>query len=47
MKRARTLLLETKKTVAEIAMEVGYEDGRYFSQVFRRIYQSTPSAFRE
>jgi two-component system response regulator YesN len=47
MKRARTLLLETKKTVAEIAMEVGYEDGRYFSQVFRRIYHTTPSAFRE
>jgi len=46
MQRARELLAETTGSVADIALAVGYEDSRYFSQVFRRHVDATPSEFR-
>lgn len=45
--RARHLLLETKRSVIDIGMEVGYLSPSHFSQVFRREVGVTPSAYRQ
>jgi two-component system response regulator YesN len=47
IQHACTLLKDTKKTTYEIASLVGYEDQRYFSQVFKRKKAMTPSAYRK
>lgn len=44
IERAKTLLLEGRQ-VQEIAAEVGYEDRRYFSDVFKKLEGMTPSEF--
>ena len=36
MDKARTLLLEGKRNVSEVARAVGYESANYFSKVFRK-----------
>ncbi|WP_435036564.1 helix-turn-helix domain-containing protein [Pseudomonas neuropathica] len=46
MVRARHLLLETRLSVIEIGLEVGYSSPSHFSQVFRREVGVTPSDFR-
>ncbi|WP_160058237.1 response regulator transcription factor [Alkalicoccus saliphilus] len=46
MEKAEQLLRETNKPAYEIALLVGYEDQRYFSQIFRRHFHMTPSAYR-
>ncbi|MDO7896192.1 helix-turn-helix domain-containing protein [Pseudomonas citrulli] len=46
MSRARHLLLETDRSIIDIAMEVGYCSPSHFSQVFRREVGLTPSAYR-
>lgn len=46
MSTARTLLDTTDRTVASIAMEVGYPDSLYFSRQFRRIHHLSPSQYR-
>ncbi|WP_455805492.1 helix-turn-helix domain-containing protein [Pseudomonas fluorescens] len=46
MVRARHLLLETRLSVIEIGLEVGYSSPSHFSQVFRREAGVTPSDFR-
>ncbi|PWM39429.1 MAG: hypothetical protein DBX52_04925 [Clostridiales bacterium] len=40
------LLTTGKKSVAEIAAMVGYQDVRFFYQLFKRTYQCTPSIYR-
>ena len=40
------LLTTGKKSVAEIAAMVGYQDVRFFYQLFKRTYQCTPSTYR-
>ncbi|MGH7968042.1 MAG: helix-turn-helix domain-containing protein [Limisphaerales bacterium] len=44
--RARQLLLETDKRVAEIASEVGYSSLSLFNALFKRRYGASPSGFR-
>ncbi len=47
MNRARSLLLETDRSVIDIGLEVGYSSPSHFSQVFRREVGVTPSAYRQ
>jgi AraC family transcriptional regulator len=47
MSRARSLLLETDRSVIDIGLEVGYSSPSHFSQVFRREVGITPSAYRQ
>ncbi|WP_332634450.1 response regulator transcription factor [Halalkalibacter flavus] len=47
IKHACRLLKDTKKPTYAIANLVGYEDQRYFSQVFKRKVGQTPSAYRK
>lgn len=47
IQRACKLLKDTKKPTYVIASLVGYEDQRYFSQVFKRKMGMTPSAYRK
>ncbi|AUG44180.1 AraC family transcriptional regulator [Pseudomonas chlororaphis] len=44
--RARQLLLETRRSVIDVGLEVGYSSPSHFSQVFRREVGVTPSKFR-
>ncbi len=47
MEQAKELLLNTGKSIKEIAMEVGFSDGNYFSRVFKQNYGISPTAFRQ
>jgi LacI family transcriptional regulator len=44
---ARTLLTETKLSLAEIAQACGYQWQAQFTKVFRQIAGETPSAYRK
>lgn len=44
---AEKLLLETNKSITEIASECGYETSNYFGDTFRRIDHCSPSYFRK
>ncbi len=44
---AKTMLLNTSKSVAEIASAVGYSDLKYFSRLFRKMTHLTPSEYRK
>lgn len=43
---ASRLLLETSRTIAEIALEVGFSDQSYFDKRFKRAFGQTPRDFR-
>lgn len=43
---ARRLLLETNKTMLQIAEEVGYENEFYFSRVFKKHEYLSPTSYR-
>ncbi|NOU62504.1 response regulator [Paenibacillus sp. LMG 31461] len=43
---AKELLAETQYKVYEIGEMVGYENSRYFSQIFRKITEQTPNDYR-
>lgn len=45
IEEAKRLLQTTKKTVYEICFAVGYNDPKYFSQLFRKVAGSKPSEF--
>ena len=47
MQLARTLLLQGKLRVGEVAQACGYESALYFSRVFRRHYKCTPRSMRQ
>jgi AraC family transcriptional regulator len=47
MDEARRLLRETKKSVVEIALDVGYANPSHFAQLFRRETGLTPSDYRQ
>lgn len=47
MDAARKLLLNSKKSISEIAKETGYSSSSYFFRVFKKINGSTPSSFRK
>jgi AraC-like DNA-binding protein len=46
IQRAKELLQTTGKPVSEIAREVGFQDPYYFSKVFKRLANETPSRYR-
>lgn len=47
MELARSLLVTTDKTVTEIGSLTGYSDRRYFTKVFQKFNNATPSEYRE
>ena len=44
--RARSLLAETELSIKEIAAQTGFQDGLYFSRLFRHKLNLTPSQWR-
>jgi len=46
MDAARRLLRETKQSVVDIALDVGYTNPSHFSQLFRRETGLSPSDYR-
>ncbi|MBO2942646.1 AraC family transcriptional regulator [Paenibacillus sp. F411] len=46
VQRAKHLLLNTDKSVGDIATEIGYQDSFYFSRVFKRLEGLAPQHFR-
>mgnify|MGYP000128807853 CR=1 FL=1 len=46
LERSKTLLLETNKTVNEIAGELGFTNATYFTTLFKNEYGMTPTTFR-
>ncbi|UJF31688.1 response regulator [Paenibacillus hexagrammi] len=46
MEKAKIMLLDGR-LVQDIAAEVGYEDRRYFSDVFKKTFGMTPSEYRD
>lgn len=44
--QARLLLVETQKSITEIALDVGFSDSGYFSRVFHREVGQSPEAYR-
>jgi two-component system response regulator YesN len=46
MELAQSLLASTEKTVTEIGALAGYSDRRYFTKVFQKYTQMTPSEYR-
>lgn len=47
MDEAKRLLRETKKTVVEIALDVGYTNPSHFAQLFRKETRLSPSDYRQ
>lgn len=46
MDAARRLLRETRKSVVEVALDVGYANPSHFAQLFRRETGLSPSDYR-
>ena len=46
IQNASQLLLNTNRTVKEIAYEVGFQDPYYFTKVFKKLYRLTPTQYR-
>jgi AraC-like DNA-binding protein len=47
MQHACTLLSLTRKTIHEIAYEIGYDDPYYFSRIFKKVMGISPRQYRE
>jgi signal transduction histidine kinase/AraC-like DNA-binding protein len=47
LKKARYLLLNDKSAIADIAFQVGFRTGAYFSTAFKMAYGITPSEYRD
>lgn len=47
MHLAKILLLDTNKTVQEIAYEVGYSSPQYFNKAFKKNFNFTPNSIRK
>ena len=45
LKRAAQLLQQKQLAVYEIAYSVGYNDSKYFSKEFKKMYGKTPSEY--
>jgi AraC family transcriptional regulator len=44
--RAQQLMRETKRSLIEIALDVGYTSPSHFAKVFRRVTGMAPNEFR-
>ena len=44
---AKKLLVETNRSITDVAYELGYEDSGYFIKVFKRLTGMTPHTFRQ
>lgn len=44
--KGSVLLLNSRKSISEIAFEVGFSDPAYFSRVFNKLYGKSPMEFR-
>ncbi|WP_114781889.1 hybrid sensor histidine kinase/response regulator transcription factor [Botryobacter ruber] len=47
LKKAEMLLRQNRMTISEVAYEVGYNDPKYFSKLFRNQYGKTPTEYVE
>lgn len=47
LNHAAEALRNTDRSIKEISAETGYQDANYFSRLFKRWYQCTPSEYRE
>lgn len=47
LKKARTLLRETGRTVEAVAEEVGYDNVEHFNRLFKKTYGMTPVQYRK
>ncbi len=47
MKKAADLLVHSSLTVSEISFQTGYEDSSYFSRLFHRKFNMSPSDYRK
>jgi two-component system response regulator YesN len=47
MKEAKRLLHQPKQSVSEVCYRVGYQDPKYFSQLFRKIVGTKPSQYSQ
>jgi AraC family transcriptional regulator len=45
--KSKTLLLSTRKNMTEIAYNVGFENSSYYSNVFKRYTNMSPTMYRE
>ena len=46
LKKAVELIQENKLPIADIAFNVGFNDPKYFSRIFRKFYGMSPSEFK-
>jgi len=46
VERSAGLMLQTNRKISDIAMEVGYEDPRYFMKIFKKVTGETPTDYR-
>lgn len=47
LRRAAELLKDPERTVYEVAYMVGFSDRKYFSREFKKVYDTTPSAYAQ
>ncbi|PST82713.1 hybrid sensor histidine kinase/response regulator [Pedobacter yulinensis] len=47
LEKAAYLLVHTDKSIMDIADAVGFSNQRYFSTVFKQVYQTTPTHYRQ
>lgn len=47
IEKSKVLLIETELTILQIALEIGFDNQSYFSQVFKKNTGSTPEYFRK
>ncbi|WP_394993194.1 helix-turn-helix domain-containing protein [Emticicia sp.] len=47
LEEAAKLLVEGKQTIAEIAYSIGFSDPAYFSRIFKKHFNKTPTNFQE
>jgi AraC-like DNA-binding protein len=47
LENARRLLIETNIAIATIANDTGFADHSYFSRQFQKLFDRSPSAFRQ
>lgn len=47
MSKAAAMLLKSRKSISEIALDCGFRDSNYFSRQFRNYYNCSPREYRQ